>query len=290
MRKYLGAIGTILLVALAVFLPERLSMWNDQKILDTPHLSQEMEGQENFTDSIRLTVPEKLLLMRSGGLSYLDISSSDTSELRMAYVNGETVIYESAEPILDIEKQLSQETAEEAKEWTARLATVRSELRALQLAGALPVLWSSRDDVELTGYGEVLAIDNETQVGFTLYYIDLGGAPYHVSLTMDGQTGKILAIAIHWTDGMAPAWGINGAAGFGTAWRDYWDMDSVSALWYSDHVKDILADMAGLAAISGDYGADTDVTFTYDGQSLRIPLSCWVMTKSGKSCSIRWNY
>lgn len=293
MRKYLAAAFAVLLVAAAVFFPEKLSEWEDQNIFDTPHLIQELEGREEFSDSIRLTVPEKLLLLRGGGLSYLDVSASVASEIRLAIVDGEAVIYESAEPTLGNSAAAGgaagEEAEAEAKEWAARLESVRSELRALQLSGALPALWSEQEAVELAGYREVLAIDNETQIGFTLCYMYLAGAPYTMDLTVDAQTGKILAFTLRWSEGDSPSWGARGTANFGSVWRDYWGMDSVNAGWYSDYVKNILVDTETLVKLNGDYNANADVVFTYDGQQLRVPLACWGMVNSGWGCSIQWN-
>ena len=76
---------TALLVVLAFFLPAQLSQWDDRALLDTPNIVRE-EERELFADSIRLTVPEKLLLLRSGDLSWLDLE--DAAYARM-YTWGE---------------------------------------------------------------------------------------------------------------------------------------------------------------------------------------------------------
>lgn len=76
MNKYLAAAlpVTVLLVVLAFFLPAQLSQWNDQKLLDDPVVLPSTAGDlAGFAEGVSLTVPEKLLLLRSGRLSAMEI-------------------------------------------------------------------------------------------------------------------------------------------------------------------------------------------------------------------------
>ena len=291
MRKYLAVLLTVLLVVLAFFLPAQASIWNDRQLLDEPNITQWTEEREGFAESVQLTVAEKLMLLRSGSLSYLPVVGGEVA-LRFALTNGEAVFYESEEPTLSDSSAgrvaSSEEEEEMAWEWTQRLTAVQSELRALQAVGALPQLWSWDETVESSGQWQVLYIDSDTQVSFLVYYIELSCSPYTMDLTVDDQTGKILAFTLRWSEGASPAWGVRGAVNFGSAWRDYWGMDSVSASWYSDYIKNILVDTDAMVKVHGDYNSNAEITFSYDGQLLRVPLSCWATVNNGWS-SIQWN-
>ena len=73
------------------------------------------------------------------------------------------------------------------------------------------------------------------------------------------------------------------AANFGAAWRNYWGMDSVGGGWYSDHNRSILERLG-----SGDYDVHGQVSFTYDGQTILIPLDGWAY--SDRTCALSWNF
>lgn len=279
---------TALLVVLAFFLPSQLSQWDDRALLDTPNIVR-VEEREQFADSIRLTVPEKLLLLRGGDLSWLDLEDAGAGQVRVALVEGEAQISVSmeAEPE-SAAADVQAEAEKNAQKWSARLSAAQSELRGLQRLGGLPTLWSDTDVVELTSQREVIYIDQESQVSFTLYYMELSCAPYTVSLAVDAETGRILILTLRWARGSAPIWGITGARNFGTAWRDYWGLDSVDAAWRGQYVQGILENIEGQTRGSGDFLSSTEVGFTYDGQALPVQLVCWA-GGSSRVCSIQWN-
>ena len=291
LRKHPLAVAlplTALLVVLAFFLPAQLSQWDDRALLDTPNIVRE-EERELFADSIRLTVPEKLLLLRSGDLSWLDLEDAGAGQVRVALVEGEAQISVSMEAELEnAAADVQAEAEKNAQKWSARLSAAQSELRVLQRLGALPTLWSDTDVVELTSQREVIYIDQESQVSFTLYYMELTCAPYTVSLAVDAETGRILILTLRWTRGSAPSWGINGAMNFGTAWRDYWGLDGVDASWRSQYIQSILENTEGQLRNSGDFASAAEVSFTYDGQTLPVRLVCWP-SGSSRICSIQWN-
>lgn len=291
LRKHPLAVAlplTALLVVLAFFLPAQLSQWDDRALLDTPNIVRE-EERELFADSIRLTVPEKLLLLRSGDLSWLDLEDAGAGQVRVALVEGEAQISVSMEAELEnAAADVQAEAEKNAQKWSARLSAAQSELRVLQRLGALPTLWSDTDVVELTSQREVIYIDQESQVSFTLYYMELSCAPYTVSLAVDAETGRILILTLRWTRGSAPSWGINGAMNFGIAWRDYWGLDGVDASWRSQYIQSILENTEGQLRNSGDFASAAEVSFTYDGQTLPVRLVCWA-SGSSRICSIQWN-
>lgn len=273
---------TALLVAAAFFLPGQLSRMGDGQLVDTVHVIREDGERSDFSDSIRLSVPEKLLLLRSGNLSAVDLEAAN-SEVRVAYADGEVFLYESEEPLLDSPEEAEQVT----QEWSQRLESAQRELRALRQLGGLPQFWSQEDTVELTGSRRVLYIDTETQVSFVVDYMTLSASPYALNLTVDEQTGRILSLSMRWEPGEAPNWGLSGAANFGGAWRDYWGMDGVDAAWNSEYIKGILVDTEDLIRVNGDYTSLAEVIFTYDGQKLSAPLYCWA--RGGKGCGVQWN-
>ena len=286
MRKYLAVATTLLLVVLAFFLPALFSQWNDSQLLDEPHIVRDTEEREGFAESIQLTVAEKILLLRSGSLTPLPLGDKDEPEIRVALVEGETVIYESEEPT--VPNAAAGTDGSVSQEWANRLERVQSEIRTLQSMGALPSLWSWSDNmVESSGLGQILYIDSDTQVSFLVYHMELSCAPYSLSLTVDAQSGQILAFSLRWALGAPPNWGARGAANFGSSWRDYWGMDSVNGGWYNDYIRAILVETESMLQINGEYNSNADLSFSYDGQELRIPLSNWAGSKRG--CGIRWN-
>ena len=105
-------------------------------------------------------------------------------------------------------------------------------------------------------------------------------------MTYDQQSGKILSLSLRWLRGEPPSWGATGTVGFGSAWRDYWGMDSVDTGWNSPRINEILSSALALTSNSGDYSAAGEIGFTYDGQTFRAPLYGW---GSGSSCAIQWN-
>ena len=281
----------LLLVAAAFFLPGYVFRLQDDLLLDTPHIDQLGDSREEFSDSIRLSVPEKLMLLRNGDLSWVEVG--DSPSIRMALTNGELSFYESEELAFTSEKDAAADQNEikasetEARIWSSRVTAVMGELRGLQRIGALPALWSQEDTVELTGRREVLYIDNASQVSFTVYYMELNAEPYSMGLTVDGQTDRVLAFTLRWGLGEGPLnWGVTGAASFSTAWRDYWGMDQVDQ-WYGEQRKDILEGTDAAANLYGGYSAKVDVSFLYGGQTVKVPLYSWATPSRG--CSLQWN-
>ena len=53
--------------------------------------------------------------------------------------------------------------------------------------------------------------------------------------------------------------------------------------WYSDHNRSILERLG-----SGDYDVHGQVSFTYDGQTILIPLDGWAY--SDRTCALSWNF
>lgn len=276
--------ATLLLVAAAFFLPGYISRLQDNALMDSPQIQTLEDSREEFSDSIRLSVPEKLMLLRNGNLSWMELGTP-SAQLRVAVIDGEIVFYESEEPVLSGKE--SGDGDEAAQEWSSRIAAVMGELRGLQEVGGLPRLWSREETVELTGQRELLYIDNDTQVSFTVYYMEVNAAPYTMGLTVDGQTNRILTFTLRWGVGDGPLnWGRNGASTFGPAWRDYWGMDQVDE-WYGGHRKSILEDTESMLQLNGSYTATAEMGFVYDGQALEIPLYCWA--SGGRGCGLQWN-
>ena len=132
-------------------------------------------------------------------------------------------------------------------------------------------------------------MDTASQMSFQVYRISLNGAPYSINLTVDIQSGRILAFQLDWDGGMDLDWGFRGAAGFGGAWRDYWGMDSVKSDWYGDYNRSILEETCSTTQINGDYTAHGQISFTYDSQSIPVSLECWAMEKEIRLGSLMWN-
>ena len=266
----------VALVALAFYLPPQLSRWDDEKIMNEPRITQ-VEDRESLADSLRLTVAEKLLLMDEGNLSYLSLTGGE-AQVRYTIANNTGGVYISSEPS-------AKGTVEDNEEWSTRLAGVRREMLALQRAGALPELWAEDVQAELTDSGETLCIDNNTQLSFLICHMSLSFPNWNVGVTFDQQSGKLLSLSLRWMRTQPPSWGAAGAAGFGGAWRDYWGMDSVDPNWNTPRINEILSASGPLTG-NGDYSAAGEITFTYDGQDLRVPVYGWC---SGGSCAVQWN-
>ena len=179
------------------------------------------------------------------------------------------------------------ELEENERKWNQRLARVRSELRGLQTAGALPYLWDSEDEVTCTAHHQTLYIDQESQLSFLAYDMSLSGPPYAMRVMVDAKTERILSFRLSWSKGQRPDWGFRGSARFGSAWRDYWGMDSVSSAWNSEYIRSLLDMPLEEFLRSGSYNANADIAFTYDGQTLRAPLVNWVYSNSDGV--LEWN-
>ena len=297
MRKAVVIVLAALLMAAAFFLPAKLSVWNDQQLLDEPHITQEDE-REGFAESVQLTVAEKLLLLQSGTLSSMvlgDLVVQGGMNASVFVNRAETadeISFYFEEKFPGDEATLVMETdAEQEKtrqKWVERLSAVRSEVRTLQAMGAMPQLWDADSELEFHGYGETLYVDSTTRMSFQAYRMRLDGAPFSLDVLVDAQSQRILAFNLDWYSGMPLNWGFRGAANFGTAWRDYWGLDSVNDSWYSDYVKSILENTDAMLHSNGDYNANGQIVFSYGGQSLQIPVANWAFYDRNRS--LWWNY
>ena len=165
---------------------------------------------------------------------------------------------------------------------------MQTEIRSLQAVGGLPDLWNEEDEpLDCTGYGELLYIDPDTRMSFQVYHLTLSRNTMSMRLMVDIQSGRILSFTLQWGQEDIPSWGLRGAANFGGVWRNYWGMDSVSSGWYDDYTRNILERAEELYRNNGDYASHGQISFTYDGQSLSIPLEC--EGRRGRSFIIRWN-
>jgi len=307
MSRYLAAFAALALVAAAIFLPGKLAEWNDLALLDEPHIDRQEEAREGFGERMQLSVAEKLLLLRTGELSQVpleDVFLTDTGEevsVRYAINAGNVVLYQGENtPMTDegdyaglsaasVGASYELGTAAEAltKEWAARLESVQSELRILRSAGAIPSLWSDSDTVEVSGRSQAVYVDRDTQLSFRTYSMTLSCSPYSLSVTVDAQSGKILGFLLRWSSGTQLSWGYRGAANFGTAWRDYWGMDSVVSSWFTPYNKVILEETEDTVRVNGDYNANSQIGFRYNDQTVSIPLTSYATSSRG--CAIGWN-
>ena len=96
-QKIWAVMTVAVLMAGAFFLPELLLTWEDSQSLDILRLESQDEDREGFAGSIQLTVPEKILLLRSGVLTVMEL---DRMVVESAAAGGEdktnTVILFSA--------------------------------------------------------------------------------------------------------------------------------------------------------------------------------------------------
>lgn len=293
MIKWAAAGVVALLLAAAFFLPEWLSSVHDGQLLDRAVIQTWSGEQEGFAESVQLSVAEKLLLMRSGSLTAMELSRDDVSGV---YVN----ISGSVEPEIPFDRQEDAElraspeeemTAYEkelVQKWENRMEQVKQELRSLQANGGLPELWSADSDLSYAGYGELLYMDSDARLSFQVYRMILESESCSITVTVDVQSGRILAFSLRWGwEGKTPSWGHRGAAGFGSVWRNYWGMDAIGGGWDNDYNRGILERTSDGVYLNSDYNAVSQISFTYDGQSIGIPLECWV--SGGRSCTVNWN-
>ena len=284
------------LVALAIFLPAKLSQWNDRLLLDEPHITRQDAEREGFAESMQLSIGEKLLMIRSGGASVLRLEEGTVS-VSFAITDGSATVFSQSENYYVYNKgdeasdvlDVTYDTEAEAEKWRQRLTQIQSELAALYQLGALPRLWSSAETVDITSGGQVLYMDSDTQVGFQVYYATLSREPYTVDVAVDVQSGRILAFTLSWPVGadVNLVWGLRGMSNFGGGWRDYWGLDSVDSNWDSTYIRGILSQQEDILLRDGNYSANADVAFSYNGQSIYIPLSSSAVW--GRTCQLSWN-
>ncbi len=291
MRKYAAALAVVLLMAAAFFLPEWLSALNDRQLLDNPVIQAENEEREGFAESMQLSVAEKVLLLRGGGFTAMELSrekvesvtvlvSGDSQDQQvLTYVNGENL----ADLKADEESVAYGE--EVSRLWDARMTAARREVRNLQSLGGLPQLWDSGSDLECSGSGEWLYMDPDTRMSFQVYQLTLRGGNYALDLIVDMQSERILSFSLQWGWEDALDWGMRGAANFGGVWRNYWELDTVNSGWYDSYTRGILEQLE--VPPSGDYGARSQVSFTYDGQAFAVPLES--MGFGGRTAMLTWN-
>ncbi len=282
--------AALLLVAMATFLPERISLRGDHALFDTPHLIAEDTEGRDLSESVQLALPEKLLLLRSGSLSTLSVGAVEFREdiFNVSTNETETLVngQEAGERLAWWEEQgYAPEEAEDAAVWAGRLASVRRELLALQTAGALPALWDASSTLTLGNPTESIYVDNESKVAFSVYGMTLNCAPYSLQVRVDAQTGRVIAFGLWWEPGAKLNWGANGAASFGDAWRSYWGMDTVDSSWRSAYIQGILTQAEETANGDSSLGG---VNFTYDGQSLEVLVYCQHLSKD-RQCVLLWN-
>lgn len=306
MRKYLAALLALALVAAAFFLPVRLARWGDAQLLDVPHITAE-EEREGFAETLQLTSGEKLLLLRSGDVSGMDVGTVEVPGLFTTPIPGENgapgtiehgdVRYPSgagASAELYVSFNLTEEEKLEAggeqldlQLWDDRVTSAWSEVRTLQSLGGLPELWTAGSSLEFLVYGDRLYVDSATHVSFQTYRVTFSCAPYSLDMTVDAQSGRIFAFLLTWDKTAGPNWGLQGSGSFGTAWRDYWRLDKIRDTWYTPYTKEVLECPEAVLNINGEYNANDQVVFSYDSQDLAIPLINYVY--SDKGGFLRWN-
>ncbi len=294
MRKTGAVLVAAALIAAAFFLPEILSSWNDRQLLDNVSLLPQDIQREGFAESVQLTVAEKVLLLRDGRLTAMDLSR-ETVEIVASGPDGgsgsvSVFIFDGeSEVILAPDGSAGGDayTEEIFRLWDDRLAEVRQEILNLQALGGLPMLWDSGSSLSYTGYGERLYVDPDTRMSFQVYRIALSSGPYSVELMVDVQTGRILSFSLQWDRDGSPNWGMRDASGFGGIWRNYWEMDSVGSGWYNSNTRNILEQIAHTPWKDGDYDAYGQIFFTYDGQSISVPLEGRGV--NGRNFMLNWN-
>lgn len=298
MRKWIAGAALLLLMAAAFFLPEALSAWNDRLLLDRVSLLVRDQDQEGFAESVQLSIAEKVMLLRGGSFTATELSRETVEGVSVniasdgsfqaetsVYLRGQELVAGTMDAAQEQEALYYSETM--TRLWEGRLAAVRQEVRNLQALGGLPVLWSDNDELSYTGRGELLYVDPDTRMSFQAYRITLSGGPYSLELLVDHQSERILSFTLQWGWDRPPAWGIQGAANFGGTWRSYWELDSVGSGWYDDYTKSILERVEVACRTNGDYSAMGQIVYTYDGQSLAVPLEC--ESFGGRACVIKWN-
>lgn len=297
MAKFLSLLAALLLVAGAVFLPAQLSNWEDQQLLDDPHITQH-EEREGFAESVQMTVGEKLLLLQSEtsanlampvsgvmvqGLFVTPVSGANASAGRIEDLQYflEDAVLEEKNASEDVSGGVETEMEREARDlWSRRLMSAWNEVRSLQAMGGLPDLWPGGSSLEFFCGGTTLYVDSGTGMSFQVYQVDLSGAPYALTLVIDGQSGQVLRFTLRWGKGTQLNWGHQRSSGFGTAWRDYWGVDSVDSSWHTPYIQEILESTSESLRLNGDYNANGQINFEYDGQRLAVPLRNWVFSSS----------
>ncbi len=290
MVKWAAAGTVLLLLAAAFFLPEWLSAANDKQLLDRPAIQLQNTDQEGFAESLQLSVAEKVLLIRSGTLRVTELDKEGASWMFVS-ISGSKEPDISAVPPPELleDDEMAAYIQEATHRWEQRLAAVKQELRSLQAAGGLPFLWSADGELSCASSGELLYMDPDTRLNFQVYRMSIKCESYSMNVTVDVQSGRILAFSLQWewSGGSLPVWPPQGAANFGGVWRNYWGLDSISSGWYNEYNRDMLERVAKDPETGGDYDARGLIAFTYDSQPVAIPLAFWSI--AGRSCGLSWN-
>jgi len=291
MRRAVAFLAVAVLVALAFFLPEWVSSVNDKKLLDNPYIQIQDEAQEGFAESIQLSVAEKVMLLRSGSMTVMQLDHDVVEWSNILPPDDAGDSSDEERDGIELSSGFGEENAEYAEAvtvlWKPRLEALQLELRSLQSAGGLPELWNEDTALTCTGYGDLLYMDPDTKMSFQVYQALLDAGLYTMRLTVDVQSGRILSFSLRWNKAALPKWGPQGASAFGGVWRNYWGLDSVSSSWYNDYTKNILEQSEDAFRMNGDFSSHALVLFTYDGQTLAVPLDCEAY--SGRTFAISWN-
>lgn len=297
-RKAWILLAMACLIAAAFLLPERLSAWNDRLTIDRLTIETANVVREGFAESVQMTVAEKLILLRSGTLTAMDLNGEIAGGVYDSDSGGSdfTILYspdssELAAGLTDSPKAAAGEenaayTQETREQWEGRLVKLRQEVGALQNMGGLPEIWASDSEVSYTGYGEWLYMDTASRMSFPVYHMLVACGVYSLDVLVDEQSGRILSFNLGWSPPGGLNWGLRDAARFGGAWRNYWEMDAVAGDWYSPHNQIILERTWETVRTDGEYSAHSQIGFTYDGQTVSVPLECW---GSDRGCTITWN-
>ena len=285
-NNWAGTAAAALLMA-AFFLPAAVSQWGDRRLLNEPHITRQETEREGFAESLQLSVAEKLFLLRSSSVTSVALQDIWEDEEAEVFFSPRLTVNAAVSVEVETPDGVDYELEENDKKWNQRLERVRSELRGLQTAGALPYLWDIEAEVECTAHFQTLYIDQESQVSFLAYDMYLSGPPYSMRVMVDAKSERILGFRLSWTKGGKPDWGFRGSAKFGSAWRDYWGMDSVSSAWNSEYIRSILDVPEEEYFRSGSYNSNADVSFSYNNQTLRVPLVNWVYSNSDGV--LEWN-
>jgi len=281
MRARILAVAAVaLLVAAAFFLPEMLLTWGDSQSLNVLQMESQDVEREGLAESIQLSVAEKILLLRSGSLTGMDLDGIAVTE------SASEIYY--AHAAAGSPAELDSYTEEVRQLWAERAEAACAEVRALQTMGGLPELWKKDRRPDYSGYGDLLYLDPGTAISFEAYQIELLWDDAVLALLVDVSSGRVLSFHLQLLQGAQPNWGLRGASNFGSAWRDYWKMDSVSTGWYNESTRGILENTTQAAA-NGDYAARDQISFVYDGRTLSVPLECQGSRAKDFYFSLIWN-
>lgn len=276
--KLLATLLAAALVAGALLLPERIAVWGDEGLLNRIHTTAE-EERSSFSESAQLTVAEKLLLMQGGTLSSMELDNISLPFPASAAMDAGGSFSGEAYGVTGDDDALLSEMEETRK-------TVEGELLSLQAAGGLPVLWDGQSDLECIIFSRELFVDANTRLSFLVCHLTLLCMPFQLTVSVDGETGKLLSFSLESSVNVNPDWGETGAVRFGPAWRDYWGMDSVEDGWDSKYNM-VTLELAWDQPSTNGYASHGGIVFFYGGESLGAGLSGW--HSKPKGIGLEWN-